>query len=140
VRAGLVAGLCATLVACNPTGGADGGTSIGAANDTGERGELLSLACQACHVLEPGGHLIGPNLSGVFGRTAGTAPGFDNYSNALRQSGIVWSAAELDRWLADPAGFLPATTMAFAGYQSEADRAALIAFLLIATELAAAVE
>jgi cytochrome c len=51
----------------------------------------------------------------------------------LRQSGIVWSPAELDRWLADPAGFLPGTTMAFTGYQSAADRSALIAYLVTAT-------
>lgn len=98
-----------------------------------ERGELLSYACQACHTLTLGGsHQIGPNLSGVFGRVAGTAPGFD-FSAALRDSELVWSPYALDRWLADPAGFMPGTTMAFTGYQSPEDRAALIEFLVAAT-------
>jgi len=97
------------------------------------RGELLSLACQACHTLTQGGsHQVGPNLYGIFGRTAGQAPGF-TYTPALRDSGIVWSPSELDRWLADPAGYLPGTTMAFTGYQVAEDRAALINYLVDAT-------
>lgn len=97
------------------------------------RGELLSYACQACHTFEAGGkNQVGPNLHSVFGRAAGTLPDFD-YSTALRESGIVWSADLLDQWLADPAGFLPGTTMTFTGYQSPEDRTLLIEYLMAAT-------
>lgn len=97
------------------------------------RGELLSYACQACHTLARGGsHQVGPNLFGVFGRVAGTASGFD-FSAALRESGLVWSPDALDGWLADPAGFLPGTTMTFTGYQMPGDRAALIQYLVATT-------
>ena len=132
----LAAACCALLVACGPARDPAGDpvSPEAAARADADRGRLLGSACQACHSLEPGGaHLVGPNLSGIFGRTAGTAEGFGNYSAALRRSGVVWSPAELDRWLADPAGFLPGTTMAFTGYQSAADRAALIAWLVTAT-------
>ena len=134
MRVAVVTAACAALLGCSPSAGPPVSAGSSAAADDSERGELLSLACQACHSFGPGGaHLVGPNLAGVFGRTAGTAPGFDNYSEALKRSGIVWSPAVLDRWLADPAGFLPGTTMAFTGYQAAQDRAALLAFLTIAT-------
>lgn len=117
-------------------GGCDSGDETQSAVSPGDdtrRGELLSYACQACHTLSFGdSHQIGPNLFGVFGRVAGTAPGFD-FSTALRESGLVWSPEALDRWLADPAGFLPGTTMTFTGYQVPEDRAALIEFLVEAT-------
>ena len=45
---------------------------------------------------------LGPNLSGIFGRPAGTIEGF-RYSNAFRRkaAGLVWDAPTLDRWLTD---------------------------------------
>ena len=98
------------------------------------RGELLGLACAACHRFRAAeGTLIGPHLQGVFGRPAATVEGF-NYSPALKQSGLVWTPKSLEAWLADPAGFVPGTTMAFTGYRSREDRQALIAYLLHATQ------
>ena len=93
----------------------------------------MSLACQACHTLNAdGAHLLGPNLHAIFGRRAGSAAGFE-YSPALRAADFVWAPETLEAWLADPAGFLPGTTMAFTGYQSPRDRRDLIAYLVTAT-------
>ena len=98
-----------------------------------ERGELLSLACVACHTLGPGEeHLAGPNLHGVFGRAAASAAAFE-FSTALRESGIIWTAAELDAWLAEPEGFVPGNNMVFAGLHSASDRSDLLAYLIRAT-------
>ena len=50
------------------------------------------------------------------------------------QSGLVWTPRSLEAWLADPAGFVAGTTMAFTGYRSAEDRRDLIAYLLRATQ------
>lgn len=98
-----------------------------------ERGRLLALACAACHTFGPGErHLLGPNLHGVFGRPAASLEGFQ-YSPALAATGIVWTPELLDRWLAEPADFVPGTTMAFTGYRRPDDRRDLIAYLVTAT-------
>ncbi len=98
------------------------------------RGQLLSLACAACHTFNAaGGPLLGPNLRGVFGRRAASAAGFD-YSPALASSGLVWTPVSLEAWLNEPASFVAGTKMAFTGYRSPEDRRDLIAYLLHATQ------
>ncbi|HET8698876.1 MAG TPA: c-type cytochrome, partial [Gammaproteobacteria bacterium] len=98
------------------------------------RGEVLGFACAACHRFRADeGTLIGPNLHGVFGRRAASLEGFA-YSAALRDSGLVWTPRSLEAWLANPAGFVEGTTMAFTGYRSAEDRRDLIAYLLHVTQ------
>ena len=98
------------------------------------RGELLGLACAACHRFRAEeGTLIGPHLQGVFGRKAASIEGF-NYSPALRESGLIWTPRSLEAWLANPAGFVEGTTMPFTGYRSAEDRRDLIAYLLRVTQ------
>ncbi len=104
-----------------------------AAADT-KRGQLLSLACAACHSFGAGEKtIVGPNLHGVFGRPAGVLEGFD-YSPGLKSSGLVWTPRALDAWLADPASFVAGTKMTFTGYRSAEDRRDLIGYLLQATQ------
>lgn len=78
----------------------------------GER--IFRSQCMGCHALEAGDHRAGPTLAGVFGRKAGSVAGFE-FSEAMMQTGIVWSADSLDEFLADPQGIVPGTTMVFWG-------------------------
>ena len=100
---------------------------IAAANP--KRGQLLYMQCKACHDVEPGvPHKVGPNLNGVFGRTAGSAPGF-KYTDAMAKSGVVWTRQTLDTFLQQPGAMIPGTGMAFPGVANDADRASLIVYL-----------
>ncbi len=84
--------------------------------------------CAACHSTTPGKTIIGPSLAGVYGRKAGTLPGFQ-YSQAMKNSGLTWNAATLDRYLADPKAVVPGTLMGFAGLKDEEQREAVIRYL-----------
>ena len=87
--------------------------------------------CRSCHLIEKGGdNRVGPALHGVFGRTAGTSPGF-SYSPALTNAGFVWNADKLNQWLADPKGFLPGNRMTFIGLKQEKDRRDVIAYMKV---------
>ena len=95
-----------------------------------KRGQLLYLVCKGCHDLEAGvPHKAGPNLHGVVGRRAGTSEGF-RYSEALAQSGIVWTLETLDTFLRQSGAMIRGNGMAFAGIANDADRASLIAWML----------
>ncbi|MHA7598866.1 c-type cytochrome [Alicycliphilus sp. T452] len=100
------------------------------------RGEQVYARCAACHAIE--GNRTGPQHCGLFGRRAGTVPGFDGYSGAMRASGIVWDARTLDLFLKDPPATVPGTAMGYAGVKDDGDRAALIAWLRHATRPGAA--
>ena len=53
------------------------------------RGALDFRACAPCHSLEPDRNMTGPSLAKLWGRTAGTLPSFDRYSDALKSSGTI---------------------------------------------------
>ncbi|MFK7885951.1 MAG: cytochrome c family protein [Gammaproteobacteria bacterium] len=68
-------------------------------------GRRSFLRCRSCHNLnDTVPALVGPNLTQLFGRQAGTQPGF-GYSNALVNADIVWSKETLRAWLTDPAAY-----------------------------------
>lgn len=99
-----------------------------------DNGKKQAQLCKACHSLEKGGaNMIGPNINGFFGKSVGTAEGFD-YSNAVLDADFAWTPRALDAWLVQPSRFLPGNKMTFAGVSNAEDRADLIAYLLQATD------
>ena len=83
----------------------------GAANAAGsaEDGEAVFKKCMACHRVGPEAkNLIGPNLTGVIGRQAGTAAEFaySELNKAAGQTGLVWTEDLIFKYLEDPTPFL----------------------------------
>ena len=93
-------------------------------------GQRKFAMCRSCHTLPDGGsNMTGPNLHELFGRKAGHEGDY-KYSEALKESGIVWDAASLDKWIENPRAVVPGTKMAFAGIKDPKDRADLIGYLM----------
>ena len=86
--------------------------------------------CRECHSFLKGDNRLGPSLYGVVGRKAGTLPGYD-YTQSMRDSGVTWDAATLDKWIADPDAVVPGNGMSppYSGITDPAIRKRIIAFL-----------
>lgn len=98
------------------------------ADDPGA-GEKVFRKCIACHAVGEGArNKMGPELNGLFGRRAGTVPNY-NYSEANKNSGIVWTEDNFATYIRDPRGFMKGTKMSFPGLKKDQEIADLIAYL-----------
>ena len=98
------------------------------AQDAGA-GEKVFVQCRACHqVGETAKNGVGPVLNGLFGRKSGTFENY-NYSDANKNSGIVWDEAVFAEYIKDPRAKIPGTKMIYAGLKDEQRTKDLIAFL-----------
>ena len=109
-------------------------TSAALADGDSDKGAKAFRQCAACHTLQAGDHRTGPSLSSIWGKPAGSITTFNRYSKALKNSGIVWNAEALDRWLEDPKAMVPGNRMVFRGVAEKKTRDDLIAFLKSASE------
>ncbi len=92
-------------------------------------GEAKFAVCRSCHTTGQGGEdMIGPNLWGIFGRKAGSEPGFA-YSDDMKKAGWTWDADRIDKWITNPRAVLPGTKMTFVGMSDPTDRRDVVAFL-----------
>ncbi len=100
-----------------------------AAADPAAGEALAKKQCASCHTFNEGGkNGVGPNLWGVVGAPHGHTAGF-SYSDSLKKKEGPWTYEEMNVWLKKPGSFAPGTKMAFAGINSEKQRADVIAFL-----------
>jgi cytochrome c len=109
------------------------GSASYAAEGDAARGERAFQRCYACHSVDPNqtAKLQGPSLFQIIGRAAGAITEFE-YSDAMLDraaSGLVWDAATLDRYIADPDAVVPGTRMSVPPLRDEQERADLIAYL-----------
>lgn len=97
--------------------------------DPARGASAYAARCGACHSLDA--DRVGPRHAGLFGRRAGSQPGFA-YSPSLQASTLVWDGAQLQLWLADPEALIPGQRM---GYRLDdaTVRADIVAYLRTAT-------
>lgn len=85
--------------------------------------------CVACHAVGEGArNKVGPVLNGLDGRKSGTVEGY-SYSQANRNSGIIWNKDQFLDYIRDPKAKIPGNRMVFAGIKKEDEAADLWAFL-----------
>jgi cytochrome c len=79
------------------------------------KGEISFHKCLPCHSIGPDAeNKIGPELNGLDGRHSGTVANF-SYSDANKNSGIVWDGANFKEYIKSPQAKVPGTKMIFAG-------------------------
>ncbi len=94
-----------------------------------DHGQKVFKKCSACHMIASDGkNMIGPNLWGVIGRTAGSVSDY-KYSKAMVAYAKNWSFEEMNAYLIKPQAYIKGTKMAFAGLRKEKDRASVILFM-----------
>jgi cytochrome c len=92
-------------------------------------GEQSFKKCLPCHSVGEGAtNKVGPHLNGLEGKKAGTTPDY-SYSDANKNSGLVWSDAVFKEYIKNPMGQMPGTKMAFPGIKNETEIGNLWAYL-----------
>src|SRR5439155_23586172 len=92
-------------------------------------GEQSFKKCLPCHAVGEGAkNKVGPELNGLEGRKAGGVEDY-NYTEANKNSGIMWNEATFKEYIKDPRAKIPGTKMVFAGIRNEQEAADLWAYL-----------
>ena len=100
-----------------------------AAGDAEAGAKLFSKTCGGCHSIGPdarGG--FGPQLTGVIGRLAGTTEDYQ-YSDAMKNSGVVWTREKLADYIEAPKKVVSGTRMVCWGISDPEKIENLLAYL-----------
>ena len=89
--------------------------SAHAAGDAEAGGKLFAKTCGGCHSIGEGARGgFGPELNGIIGRPAGTTADYQ-YSDAMKNSGVVWTRDKLAAYIEAPKKVVSGTRMIFWG-------------------------
>lgn len=118
----LLTGMCLIALCAFDARAQEGDATAGAA---------VFKRCAICHVVDSDKNKVGPSLRGLFGKNAGTHPGFA-YSAAMKaagEDGLVWGETTLRGYLHNPKTNLVGTKMAFPGLKDDQAITDLISYL-----------
>jgi len=112
VVAGLAGAVLTQTLMVQPANAQAGGANA-------DKGKQVFNMCSPCHSIGPGAqNKIGPELNGLDGRHSGTVANF-SYSDANKNSGIVWNEATFKQYIKSPSAMVPGTKMPFAGIRNQ---------------------
>jgi len=94
-----------------------------------EAGKTVFIKCGVCHTLEKDVSKVGPSLHGVFGRKAGTLASYALYTDAMKNSGVVWDDDTIRQLVKQPRTFIEGTRMIFLGLKDDKQIDDLLAYL-----------
>jgi cytochrome c len=119
-RVVVVLGLAVWLIAAFATAALGAESSPAAFNNN----------CRTCHSVKEGDNRLGPSLHKIYGAKAGSSPGYPNYSQGMKSSGITWDEATLDKFITSPDQVIPNNNMKpYKGIDDQAVRKEIIDFL-----------
>ena len=100
-----------------------------AAGDADAGGKLFTKTCGGCHSIGEGARGgFGPELNGIIGRPAGTTTDYQ-YSDAMKNSGVVWTREKLAAYIEDPKSVVSGTRMIFWGISDQEKIENILAYL-----------
>lgn len=103
--------------------------SATAAGDAEAGARLFTKTCGGCHSIGDGARGgFGPQLNGIIGRPAGTTTDY-LYSDAMKNSGIVWTREKLAAYIEAPKKVVSGTRMIFWGISDKEKIDNLLAYM-----------
>ena len=73
-----------------------------------DKGATVFKKCGICHKIGPGAtNLVGPELNGLDGRHSGRVRRLQLFTDANKNSGIVWGEATFKEYIQDPQAKIP---------------------------------
>ena len=100
-----------------------------AAGDAEAGGKLFAKTCGGCHSVGEGARGgFGPELNGIIGRPAGVTTDYQ-YSDAMKNSGVVWTRDKLAAYIEDPKAVVSGTRMIFWGISDREKIENILAYL-----------
>lgn len=118
--------VAATQTAAAPMSGGEFGWVAQTAEQAA--GREVFRRCKSCHSMNPSKNTFGPNLRGIYNRPAASLSRYV-YSDALKESGIVWDEDALRSWISGNTYMVGGTRMRHVAIPDEVEQDFLIAFL-----------